>query len=106
MSDNGDFWPSRAWTMTHTIMWQTAAQYLGTSTLRWLQLKKFGVCGRAASLAALFWSALHAIASCAPRRGAVLDISEKLLETIRTDLCVCALCAAETQLHPFERVSQ
>ena len=55
--------------------------------VRWLPPKKSGAGGRAASLAALFWAALHAIASSAPQRGAVLDFSAKLLETIRTDLC-------------------
>ena len=61
--------------------------------------KKCGAGAHAALLAPLFWADLHAIASGAPRRGAVIALFG---EAVRdpTDGPLCERWAAEAQLSP------
>ena len=61
--------------------------------------KKCGAGAHAAPLAPLFWADLHAIASGAPRRGAVIALFG---EAVRdpTDGPLCERWAAEAQLSP------
>ena len=61
--------------------------------------KKCGAGAHAAPLAPLFWADLHAIASGAPRRGAVIALFGEAVRD-HTDGPLCERWAAEAQLSP------